>query len=1566
MPKSTAKSTTQSIVKRHPNGDTVDYVDSATSIIIPLEIWVEEYPNSNVPSVECVNCDLCGLNVKLSRGRNVSSLGLHRGRGRCENLAKQKLQRDTKRGAKDAVESLFPGLAQPTLAVPQSSVLLTTPATPRSTARDTEFSTPTMSTYYPVPNATARRTWDVNIPAPAPIQFRYQPLILPEHYSKPDSGDPSKEKSPLSVPALDHFNAVVPVDIARPLSVASSGSGQHPLSDHLSELGFNKGRIPTRNHPETEGQACIGQRIKWLAGSVFETYAYRQHAGKSFPWVPTMIEDSETIRVQSRLCALALRTPNEMALRTCFVCQRLVNNPRLVKSMEDAARVDPPAKVPYRYLSHLQLCKIVDRVKEEDGRKRLQILNFKRQMAFYSQRTKDQKQLVVYISQNKIPAASRVLWRSIVRGESPTVMLNKLVLTANGGVRRRGGWSEYDLDIANLIRLEGGPRLLYSLSKVDGYPSRSTLKRRKPIPELLHSVARPSEADFRANIEAFLGPQTGRKPPKDRRVGVVLMIDDLALEEVPRYDPQRNCVVGLCREHTQTMQVTVDSEADINALQTALKENTCHRAGEATVFAIAPITDDEVYFPSPVLVSGSCKAETGDDMAQWVYKLMKAYKDSPSGEAIHGPISLLDTDGASKFRSLRFLICHSLSLLDVNPQLFNDACKLLGLNTRCGPDGCLAGCDFRHILKRFATLLRSSTGIQIGTSQITPEHILSVLMGVKRMTREQALLLFSPNDKQNVPAAVTLLQTLLFDIDVEDNDLMATPTLLEKAKSVARIARILGYFLLPFIDVRMSLQEQLCSLSTYSHLLTGLYQQHGLGFMTGALFADSQAVVKSIFLTALRLQRIDPSLKYYILLDGTDRLEAMFGTVRTLDHGRNVDIVQLSHKLSIATEINAILERYPHLDQGHKRLNLVDIRGVDHINPKSWKGDVRVSPELVDIERAWNDGANAANDELEDLFGRRMDWAAYFSKPNVDHLRPEGTITYIGTSVKDTDFKDADDVIAVKSIEKEDESGSESDTDSDESESEDDEINITPSASAAEGGEISTAAIDAVEDNPSDHRQLNPLPPSKKASSYIVDDAGKKVSKHTVVARLVAESSRKAVNREFRVRGDTVGSILKGKKREAEIAELLDDRQDHVGQGDPGAILVRVEQMVCLALVDILTFRKGGAKPDLQSIPYDDLSLSSMSVLVQLMSMTPAMHHTKLQWLWSGTYLSHRAHPMHVTKRSKKDYTMRVPASGFYPLAPAIQQGADGKSTWVFEHSELVDAMKLLWKDLQPATNDALSNLKSLPTIDYTGESPTLPLATNLTGETLSLHVLDPLIASVGVKLATGTKVPCRLCNKQITVNGMRNHVGIHLLKSHRGVADAELYGSVEIGLNPCGWCGLEGCKTLMIVGKKGKAVQIESNCAYHYTGMVYSKAVVSNSNTPCTNVPIHCTLCPPNKKGDPPTFWKYNVFHHMAECHMVNGEIPIYPAELREAIHISLYEERLIGVDEEDTRAYREDYHLPDSDPPESSTAAEEAEPPVASPGRKRGMSSLSEVSLASRKPPPLKTPRLSTTEEQ
>lgn len=60
------------------------------------------------------------------------------------------------------------------------------------------------------------------------------------------------------------------------------------------------------------------------------------------------------------------------------------------------------------------------------------------------------------------------------------------------------------------------------------------------------------------------------------------------------------------------------------------------------------------------------------------------------------------------------------------------------------------------------------------------------------------------------------------------------------------------------------------SLSTYAHVTAAMYLKHKLDFLTGALYADSQAIVKNIKFTIAKLQLIDGKIKYFIILEGSD------------------------------------------------------------------------------------------------------------------------------------------------------------------------------------------------------------------------------------------------------------------------------------------------------------------------------------------------------------------------------------------------------------------------------------------------------------------------------------------------------------------------------------------------------------------------------------------------------------------------------------------------------------------------------------------------------------------------
>jgi hypothetical protein len=224
------------------------------------------------------------------------------------------------------------------------------------------------------------------------------------------------------------------------------------------------------------------------------------------------------------------------------------------------------------------------------------------------------------------------------------------------------------------------------------------------------------------------------------------------------------------------------------------------------------------------------------------------------------------------------------------------------------------------------------------------------------------------------------------------------PSDIQTRKTINFFSEVLGYFVLPFITVEMSLSDQVQSLSTFAFLAAALEIKHGAFCFTGPLYSDSQAVMKNIIFTIARMQNINPNLKFYIILEGTDRLEVVFRDCRTQDHARNFDIEQLAGKLGVGALINAAFQRNPDLDRGHRRLSLSGALGIDHVNPKSWIGNACVGD--VNIAERWEAGELAANALLEKHFGPsgRVDFCERFSKVGFDLLRPLGK--YVGLDQK--------------------------------------------------------------------------------------------------------------------------------------------------------------------------------------------------------------------------------------------------------------------------------------------------------------------------------------------------------------------------------------------------------------------------------------------------------------------------------------------------------------------------------------------------------------------------------------
>ncbi|KAJ8516432.1 hypothetical protein ONZ45_g6259 [Pleurotus djamor] len=683
---------------------------------------------------------------------------------------------------------------------------------------------------------------------------------------------------------------------------------------------------------------------------------------------------------------------------------------------------------------------------------------------------------------------------------------------------------------------------------------------------------------------------------------------------------------------------------------------------------------------------------------------------------------------------------------------------LPGLNLYTSKGGILASCDPKHVMKRFATLLRGSSGIQVDDTIITPVLVKQALGYI--MTYAQAEDLLNPADKQNVPKAVSLIQHLL---KLEGKlPVLLNPSQHHHRNVIVFVAQIFGFFVDPFINVSLSLSAQVRSLSTYTHLLFAMFVYHGTSFMNGALYADSQAIVKNVIFTIARLQMLGVKIDYYLLLEGTDRLEMLFSDVRTQDHSRNVDILQLSQKLSVSAEINAIFARHPDLDRGHRRLNVAGALGIDHLNPKSWKGDVCVTS--VNLRQEWTAGRDKARNLLaaQMPFREHVDFLKLFEEKNIDLLRPKGE--YVGTR-----WEPGDGELELPTMTTAATTGGRNPDDS----------------GVALGEHIDTLSSSELDcDDIPDGMEIEDFLDAEDAGeSALVEYEGKTYYKSSLVAALLTSSgARKVTIRTQRARGVSIQEAL---RRANPAPSLSDSDGDLLKAGDLVACLARVPTGICIIVTEVLHFNLLNNSTQLSEARTDDLCVEispKFSITAQILDLTQKEQvltdemGAEAIWAWTSRYI----HPSNESS-GKGDYTVVIPGFLAHPIDPVIietqeinsdeQNARETKRVWGIRSDSLLRVRDQAWGRFRDETDDAAARIQQVPYL----QTQSLPYK-DMNGD-LALRIESPPPILVTRKLAPEEAVRCMLCGKELKLKDMRNHVGHHILRHFRGTDISDVVG---------------------------------------------------------------------------------------------------------------------------------------------------------------------------------------------
>ncbi len=244
---------------------------------------------------------------------------------------------------------------------------------------------------------------------------------------------------------------------------------------------------------------------------------------------------------------------------------------------------------------------------------------------------------------------------------------------------------------------------------------------------------------------------------------------------------------------------------------------------------------------------------------------------------------------------------------------------------------------------------------------------------------------------------------------------------------------------------------------------------------------------------------------------------------------------------------------------------------------------------------------------------------------------------------------------------------------------------------------------------------------------FLVVDGRKYLKASVVTIILTAKRSRKVTMRTLRARGVTIEDLRGDDKSRLNLPDNAGE--DLVKCGDLCACLVRLEGIICLAVVEIVEFalegeRRTGGVARLSAVEFKDLEKrdSKIQVLVQALKLRPLSDlsdtATDTVWLWEHAYAQIEA----LSGTTRRHYTFHISSFLLYPLAPEIvpvpganqgnfslqptSQNPDRTTTWSLLQSQLDETLDVAWDALRPETEDIISNIEELPTLKLSNGLP--------------------------------------------------------------------------------------------------------------------------------------------------------------------------------------------------------------------------------------------------------------------
>jgi hypothetical protein len=168
--------------------------------------------------------------------------------------------------------------------------------------------------------------------------------------------------------------------------------------------------------------------------------------------------------------------------------------------------------------------------------------------------------------------------------------------------------------------------------------------------------------------------------------------------------------------------------------------------------------------------------------------------------------------------------------------------------------------------------------------------------------------IYNPEDKQDVKMAFDMLKDIWNLPHTSTTDWRGS---IDACEALWIFEKLLFHLVYPYLGVGLSLSEQIEHLSAAAHLALILFHLAGKEFIPTNLYINVMIMIKNTIFCITKAKVDDPEGKFWLILLGTDRLEELFGILRTMaGNNTNLDILQLVLCLAGTTEVSNILTKY--------------------------------------------------------------------------------------------------------------------------------------------------------------------------------------------------------------------------------------------------------------------------------------------------------------------------------------------------------------------------------------------------------------------------------------------------------------------------------------------------------------------------------------------------------------------------------------------------------------------------------------------------------------------------------